>query len=378
MATSRNTSSLSRLWWAASTLLIVSAVSILLFFLNFGHNALRSIYEGTATGLLQRIRISGQLPLEYYLERADWLIVGLVLTMLSFWLLLIPILKPYWLSLYPNWVNKHPDHAVYSASAGVILAVVTLLLPWPFNALSLVQLLLLWISANLIFLSMPAIRKRGLGNVASWTLIVAVLGYVGYLFQNNPEALLYVFDEDTFFENLHALLSGVSGVLFLYLFVFTKKNKYNFIYLLFAMFFLFFAFEEFSWGQRIFRFSTPEFWNNAQDETTLHNLEGLNHNLILNLLMLAWGIVLPLISYLLPPIRALLKKLEFPNLPLSSSVAIIIGLVIYYISPNHLHTDEIRETFFTFAFIFFALKVFSASSRAKLSKDKSFDLNPNL
>lgn len=367
---SRNELSIGRLWWAASTILLVSALSILLLFLNFGHNAMRSIYEGTASGFLQRVRISAQLPLEYYLERADWLIVGLVLTLISIWLLLIPIFKPYWLSFYSNWVAQHSDHAAYSASAGVALAVVTLLLPWPFNALTLVQLLLLWIAVNLILLSVPSIRKRGLGNVASWTLIAAVLGYVIYLFQNNPEALLYIFDEDTFFENLHALLSGISGALFLYLFVFAKKKSFPFVYLLFAMFFLFFAFEEFSWGQRIFRFSTPEFWNNAQDETTLHNLEGLNHNLILNLLMLGWGIILPLLAYLLPPIKALLKRLEFPTMPLTSSVAIMIGLVVYYSSPNHLHTDEIRETFFTFAFIFFALSVFIASSRAKRTKNE--------
>jgi hypothetical protein len=67
-----------------------------------------------------------------------------------------------------------------------------------------------------------------------------------------------------------------------------------------ALFCLFVAGEEFSWGQRLFGFDSPEFFlaNNFQQEMTLHNLPQavVKPKWILMLVLAAYGIALPLVA----------------------------------------------------------------------------------
>lgn len=59
------------------------------------------------------------------------------------------------------------------------------------------------------------------------------------------------------------------------------------VWLLVAAFAFGVAMEEISWGQRIFNWHTPAWWarNNIQDETTVHNLAGLQR-------VRHWGLIL--------------------------------------------------------------------------------------
>ena len=69
------------------------------------------------------------------------------------------------------------------------------------------------------------------------------------------------------------LLSFVFSIIIGIMFIKQKKNLFALLYLLFSAMFFFIAFEEISWGQRIFQFETPEYLaENVQNETNLHNL----------------------------------------------------------------------------------------------------------
>jgi len=57
---------------------------------------------------------------------------------------------------------------------------------------------------------------------------------------------------------------------------FKNEKKFFVIFLVFSIGFFLIAMEEISWGQRIFDFSTPDWFPvNRQQETTLHNLDAL-------------------------------------------------------------------------------------------------------
>lgn len=71
------------------------------------------------------------------------------------------------------------------------------------------------------------------------------------------------------FYFLSFIFSVIIGITFI------KQKKYLFalLYLLFSAIFFFIAFEEISWGQRIFLFETPEYFvENLQNEANFHNL----------------------------------------------------------------------------------------------------------
>jgi hypothetical protein len=98
-----------------------------------------------------------------------------------------------------------------------------------------------------------------------------------------------------------------------------KKFVYGF-YTLFSIGLLFVAMEEVAWGQWLFGFETPEFWEsiNRQKETTLHNLAGLQgHSEIMRLIFGAGGLIGILLSF-----HPVFRKVGAPALLLSWFVVI--------------------------------------------------------
>ena len=68
--------------------------------------------------------------------------------------------------------------------------------------------------------------------------------------------------------------SAIFSGLLISFFLRTGHKLYSLIYLVVTIGLVFFAFEEISWGQRIFGFETPDlFSSNVQGETTIHNLD---------------------------------------------------------------------------------------------------------
>ena len=75
--------------------------------------------------------------------------------------------------------------------------------------------------------------------------------------------------------------------------MFYKQKKYLFalLYLLFSAIFFFIAFEEISWGQRIFLFETPEYFaENLQNETNFHNLPIISNYRQYLLVLVSFGV----------------------------------------------------------------------------------------
>ena len=92
----------------------------------------------------------------------------------------------------------------------------------------------------------------------------------------------FIMQEDYLVEYGSALFWLLAAVIILIqtlVLLFRKPNKYQLIInLVLIIFFIICAGEEISWGQRIFKFPTPEFFKliNVQDETTLHNIGSIS------------------------------------------------------------------------------------------------------
>ncbi len=120
-------------------------------------------------------------------------------------------------------------------------------------------------------------------------LLIIIFGsfFLTFVDVNNNEFLT---NEDGFFETIGALAFLVSSILFVFCwyrskgvgndFGFFKTNR-NLIFLVCGILFFVAFGEEISWGQRIFNWETPESIEkmNFQQETNLHNMDGLNLNL---------------------------------------------------------------------------------------------------
>lgn len=105
--------------------------------------------------------------------------------------------------------------------------------------------------------------------------------------------------------------------------------------ILVALFCLFVAFEEFSWGQRLLGYGSPEYFlaNNYQQEMNLHNLPGavVRPKWILILALAGFGILLPLLARFAPARRLLdYARATAPTLQLLPWFVLSIALLLWY------------------------------------------------
>jgi len=149
--------------------------------------------------------------------------------------------------------------------------------------------------------------------------------------------------EDGVVENLTAIAFFLMAVVFLILFIRTRKL----INLLFALVFLFGAGEEISWGQRLFGFEVPESINkvNAQDEFNVHNLNVFNSvneeghkqgiarfmgfNTLYFLFTLFYGILLPAFFMKLGFVRKIVERIHLPVPPLILGIFFLLNYLIF-------------------------------------------------
>ena len=84
------------------------------------------------------------------------------------------------------------------------------------------------------------------------------------------------------FQARSYLLAAVLALYFAVQFHRTKRKGLLLLYIVFTLALLFVTFEEISWGQRIIGFETPEILKtkNIQNETTIHNLDIIQNNLL--------------------------------------------------------------------------------------------------
>lgn len=113
-------------------------------------------------------------------------------------------------------------------------------------------------------------------------MLKLVIIYNVAVLKSGRERLIFLTKEDGIVEYTAVVCYLVAAGIIISLFFISKSSarKYllglrrNIIFLLIGILFIIFAGEEISWGQRIFDFTTPEFWSllNRQGEITLHNL----------------------------------------------------------------------------------------------------------
>jgi hypothetical protein len=176
-------------------------------------------------------------------------------------------------------------------------------------------------------------------------LIVFTLFSILSLLIFNNEAYRKLVQEDGIVEWLTFVFLLMASVFFLLGFL-----KYRSIFfLLFSILFVFGAMEEISWGQRVFRFNTPEiiYKENVQKEFNLHNLEIFNSstfegveksllmkfldaNNLFKLFALFYCVLIPLLSDNSEKIAAFLRKIRLPVPPLAIGIFIFINLCILY------------------------------------------------
>ncbi|HHO55344.1 MAG TPA: hypothetical protein ENK21_03075 [Trueperaceae bacterium] len=350
------------------------AVALSAIFVAFGHKAMELVYSGQASGLLAKVNISAKLPLNYYLERADWLVVGTVLMLASLHFLVTLAFVPNRFARIAEFIK---DNRILSFTIAVFVFLLASLLSAPIAAFNLIRIVVLWLSLAVIIASgFKLIEKSRLNIALSSSLILVLLGYVIYIFSGHTNQLGFLFDEDTVAENLQAVFYGFAGLLFLSKFMSARQKikRKDIFYLLFAAFLLLVTGEEVSWGQRIFKLQTPEFWDrvNVQGEITLHNFRGIDSNLGLVIIMLTWAVVIPVLNRFFGWARAFFTKISMPVMPLTASVAVLVGISIYYLNYSNRYADEIWELFASLSFIFFAMQE-QFSAKLELKQEETLE-----
>jgi hypothetical protein len=162
----------------------------------------------------------------------------------------------------------------------------------------------------------------------------------------NKELTKALIKEDGVIEYTQALLFLAGAIFWIYsLSIVLKLNKTKkrmaIFYVLFLGLFLFFFFEEISWGQRIFGFSTPESLKdvNMQDETTIHNI-GISDSLlwihvIMGLFMIIIGLVVPILKVGSEKAASIFEKHRFPVVHQDLIACFAMSFVLYSYSGFH-------------------------------------------
>lgn len=188
---------------------------------------------------------------------------------------------------------------------------------------------------------------------------------------NSISSYVYLTDESQGVEILTALFYIIAGLTLVFssLISIPEKRYYVILPILLGIFFIFIGGEEESWGQWIFEFTTPEELaiHNSQDEVNIHNLNSfsglLNPHFVLNMFVLCFGIITPILYTYSYYIKALLDKI---NCPVSSiylvpffMIALLYEKIAIYFTPVEYteflwrHT-EVMEFLFSCGFIAFA------------------------
>lgn len=146
--------------------------------------------------------------------------------------------------------------------------------------------------------------------------------------------------EDEAIENMQAILYLIGAGLWASAFFMISRVKRNewreyIFYVLFLGLFLFFFFEEISWGQRLFGFSTPEALEevNMQDETNVHNIGIQNSllwiHLLMGLFLATIGIIFPMLKLSSKKVAMTFERLKLPVVNQDLVACFGISLVFY-------------------------------------------------
>jgi len=207
----------------------------------------------------------------------------------------------------------------------------------------------------------------------------------------------YIMQEDFWIEYgsaLFWLLAAVIVLLQTLILLFRKPSKSQLVInVLLILFFIVCAGEEISWGQRIFKFQTPEFLKmiNVQNETTLHNIGSIS--VFSNAFFLGSLIFFLYIPFLVKrntTVKNVLHYLHFPIPSRFTTYVFIAALVVWVFLGVRFGTlgfhpfsfyaenyySQMDDEFFEFfaAYSFFSFSLLNSLKQVKLtsgSKDQA-------
>jgi hypothetical protein len=150
-----------------------------------------------------------------------------------------------------------------------------------------------------------------------------------------------------------------SGVLGLALAVRLSKTQKGFVLFfgVFGVLCVLFALEEISWGQRIFRIKSPDFFleNSSQREINVHNVFqkrfGVKTKHIAGFSLFAYGVCLPLLVAN-PKAKRLLARYGLVVPPRALSLSFLLAAIMMFDWPTG-EEEELGELFFSICLFFF-------------------------
>lgn len=210
-----------------------------------------------------------------------------ILAILSIFLAVLNLLRKNPEALPSILTNLNKYIALPIISAATIFLSVIELLSYPnfvfsnfhINYDSFFYFFILSLSFFIFSIDKKKLRKNKEMSIFGLSIILIIIFFI---IRTWPGGIFFAFTrEDKLVENLQFVFYFFAALLSLLISIsgFSKKNKLVFIYFLgFSAFLFFTAGEEISWGQRIIGISTPEIAAeiNTQNETTIHNIRGLN------------------------------------------------------------------------------------------------------
>jgi glucan phosphoethanolaminetransferase (alkaline phosphatase superfamily) len=136
--------------------------------------------------------------------------------------------------------------------------------------------------------------------------------------------------------------------------------------------------EELSWGQQVFKWSTPPaFESNRQNETNLHNFAiGFDQQQVFTLGILGLTIGLPIL-YLWAPTRRLIRRLGLPVVSLGVAAWVFATFAIANVSERMMGSEthrglrEFNETMWAVAALLVGVATLQAAQRSTAPTDPS-------
>ena len=191
----------------------------------------------------------------------------------------------------------------------------------------------------------------------------------------SPGTVAALTSEDGFVETLGALFLLTAAVAFLLSF---GARRHAF-YLLFGLLILFGTLEEISYGQRIFGFATPSFFeeHNIQHQLNFHNLEWfdwteesdaskgfvdrlVNVDRLFSLFWFGYCVLVPVACFVSVRAWRLTQRIHLPIVPVAIALVFVLNYLVSKVleaaAPSQAwHIVEIKETNFAYLLACFAI-----------------------
>jgi hypothetical protein len=204
------------------------------------------------------------------------------------------------------------------------------------------------------FATKLAMLARNASAILANALVLAVLAWFGYLHETDSDAYYLAVQEDAPMEWATFAAFALAALLHAYEARRRRDHTLSFLFLMgLALFCFLFAGEEISWGQRVAGYQSPEYFlaNNYQQELNFHNVIPTDlRKLVLQAIMLGYGVLLPLLALFKTP-RAQLDKFGVvcPPAAMAPSFAACFALHFWY---PWSYCGEVSEMMLALSFLF--------------------------